>query len=325
MKAIRYNDYGAPDVLRYQEIEKPIPEDKEILIKVKSASVNPLDWHMMRGRPLFMRVSTGLSKPKHNGLGADVSGVVESVGAGVTKFSPGDEVFGDVFETGLGSLAEFAKTREDKLVLKPKELSFDEAAAVPVAAITALQGLRDTGRIQSGQSVLVNGASGGVGSFAVQIAKSFGAQVTGVCSTRNLKLIESIGADHAIDYTKEDFANKEDKYDLIFDAVGNRSVPDLAKALKLNGRCVIAGFTNMSRLMHHIFRGAWESKTSSKWVGLMPTAHMEQKDLEFLADLLAANKVHSVIDRVYPLEKAAEAIEYLETGHARGKVVIQIS
>ncbi len=325
MKAIRYFDYGAPDVLQYQEIEKPIPGDNEVLIKVRSASVNPLDWHMMRGRPLFMRAMTGLSKPKQNGLGADIAGVVEAVGEGVKRFKPGDEVFGDVYETGLGSLAEFAKTKEDKLVTKPKDISFDEMAAVPVAAITALQGLRDTGHIQSGQSVLINGASGGVGNYAVQIAKSFGTNVTGVCSTRNLELVKSIGADHVIDYTQEDFTLQEDKYDLIFDAVGNRSVPDLANALKPNGRCVIAGFTNMSRLIHHVIQGALKSKTSKKWVGLMPTAHMEREDLEFLAKLLASGQVSSVIDRVYPLEKAAEAIAYLETGHARGKVVIQIS
>ena len=325
MKAIRYHNYGAPDVLQLKEIDKPVPDNGEVLVKVKSASVNPLDWHMMRGRPLFMRLTFGLKKPGQNGLGADVSGVVESVGSGVTRFSPGDEVFGDVFNTGLGSLAEYAKTKEDNLVTKPKNISFDDMAAVPVAAITALQGLRDTGKIKSGQSVLINGASGGVGSFAVQIAKSFGAQVTGVCSTRNLELVKSIGADQIIDYTKEDFANQDEKYDLIFDAVGNRSVPDMAKALKPNGKCVIAGFTNMPRLLHHIFRGVWVSKTTNKWVGLMPTAHMEQEDLEFLAELLATGKVRSVIDRVYPLEKAAEAVEYLETGHARGKVVIQIS
>ena len=325
MKAIRYYDYGAPDVLQLQEIDKPVPDNGEVLVKVKSASVNPLDWHMMRGRPLFMRLTFGLKKPGQNGLGADVSGVVESVGSGVTRFSPDDEVFGDVFNTGLGSLAEYAKTKEDNLVAKPKNISFDDMAAVPVAAITALQGLRDTGKIKSGQSVLINGASGGVGSFAVQIAKSFGARVTGVCSTRNLELIQSFGADHAIDYTKNDFASQHEKYDLIFDAVGNRSVPDMAKALKPNGRCVIAGFTKMSRLLHHIFRGAWVSKTTNKWVGLMPTAHMEKEDLEFIAELLATGKVRSVIDRVYPLERAAEAMEYLEAGHARGKVVIQIS
>ncbi len=325
MKAIRYFDYGAPDVLQYQEIEKPIPGDNEVLIKVGSASVNPLDWHMMRGRPLFMRAMTGLSKPKQNGLGADIAGVVEAVGEGVKRYKSGDEVFGDVYQSGLGSLAEYANTKEDNLVLKPKNISFDEMAAVPVAAITALQGLRDTGRIQSGQSVLINGASGGVGTYAVQIAKSFGTNVTGVCSTRNLELVKSIGADHAIDYTQEDFTLQDEKYDLIFDAVGNRSVPDLANALKPKGRCVIAGFTNMPRLIHHVLRGAWISKTSKKWVGLMPTAHMEKEDLEIIAELLATGKVRSVIDRVYPLEKAAEAIAYLETGHARGKVVIQIS
>ncbi len=325
MKAIRYHDYGAPDVLRYQEIESPIPGDNEVLIKVKSASINPLDWHMMRGRPLFMRAMTGISKPKQHGLGADIAGVVEATGKGVTRFKPGDHVFGDVYKLRLGSLAEYACALENCLVLKPENISFEQVAASPVAAITALQGLRDTGKIREGQSVLINGASGGVGSFAVQIAKSYGAQVTGVCSTRNLELVKSIEADQVIDYTKEDFANQDKKYDLIFDAVGNRSVPDIAKALKPNGKCVIAGFTNMPRLMHHIFRGAWVSKTTNKWVGLMPTAHMEQEDLEFLAELLATGKVRSVIDRVYPLEKAAEAVEYLETAHARGKVIIQIS
>jgi len=242
------------------------------------------------------------------------------VGSSVTQFQPGDEVFGCV----TGAFAEYVSTRENNLALKPANLSFEQAAAVPVVAFTALQGLRDTGHIQSGQKVLVNGASGGVGTLAVQLAKSFGAEVTGVCSTRNVDLVRSVGADHVIDYTQEDFTRNGQLYDLIYDAVGNRSVSAYKRALKPQGTCVIAGFTSFPRLFEHIVVGAWMSKTGNRKIGLMGLAKPNQKDLLFVKGLLEAGKVVPVIDRRYPLSETAEAIGYLEQKHARGKVIITV-
>jgi NADPH:quinone reductase-like Zn-dependent oxidoreductase len=325
MKAIVYTEYGSPDVLRLKEVEKPTPKDDEVLVKVHAASANPLDWHFMRGAPFLARLEGGLQKPKHTRLGADVAGQVEAVGRNVTRFKPGDAVFGEIFGSGLGSFAEYVCTREDMLALKPANLSFEEAAATPVVGFTAIQGLRDTGHIQSGQKVLINGASGGVGTFAVQFAKSVGAEVTGVCSTRNLDMVRSIGADHVIDYTKEDFTKNGQRYDLIYDAVGNRSVSDYQRALTPNGRAVVAGFTTLFRLFQHVLLGAWVSKTGSQKVGLMGTAKANQKDLLVIKELLETGKVVPVIDKRYPLSETAEAIRYLETGHARGKVVITVA
>src|SRR5437763_1017313 len=228
MKAIVYTQYGSPDVLQFKEVEKPVPKDSEILVKIHAASANPLDWHLMRASPFFARLAGGLRKPKDPRLGADIAGRVEAIGTNVTQFQPGDEVFG----AWTGSFAEYASVPENRVALKPTKSSFEEAAAVPVAAITALQGLRDKGQIHSGQKVLVNGASGGVGTFAVQIAKSFGTEVTGVCSTRNLDMVRSIGADHVIDYTQEDFTKTGQHYDLIYDAVGNRAISEYQRALK---------------------------------------------------------------------------------------------
>ena len=320
MKAVRFEKYGSPDVLQLKEVEKPAPAENQVLVKVQAASVNPLDWHRMRGTPFLARLDGGLRKPKNPKLGADVAGRVEAVGSNVTQFHPGDEVFG----SGVGSFAEYMCIRENVIALKPANLSFEQAAAVPVVAFTALQGLRDTGHIQPGQTVLVNGASGGVGTFAVQLAKSFGAEVTGVCSTRNLDMVRSIGADHVIDYTREDFTRSGQLYDLIYDAVGNRSVSAYKRALKPQGRCVIAGFTTLSRLFEHIVVGAWVSKTGDRKIGLMRTAEPNQNDLLFVKELLEAGKVVPVIDRCYPLSETAEAIRYLEAGHARGKVVITV-
>ena len=325
MKAIVYTKYGPPDVLQLKEVAKPTPKDNEILIKVFAASVNPLDWHLLRATPFLVRLTEGLLKPKKEILGADVAGRVEEVGKNVKQFQTGDEVLGDIFVDGLGGFAEYVCVPEDAaLVQKPTNLTFEEAAAVPVAAVTALQGLRDKGQIQPGQKVLINGASGGVGTFAVQIAKSFRAEVTGVCSTRNLGMVRSIGANKVIDYTQEDFTQNGQRYDLIVDAVGNRSVSDYKRALSSKGICVIIGYSSPVLLLQHMFQGTWISMTGSKRIGLMGTMKPNKKDLVFMKELLEAGKVKPVIDRRYPLNKVAEAIRYLEEGHARGKVVITL-
>ena len=318
MKAIVYTEYGSPDVLQFKEVAKPMPKANEVLIKIHAASANPADWHLMRAEPFLARFANGLLKPKNTRLGADVAGRVEAVGSKVTQFQLGDEVFGEMHLDVLGTFAEYLCAPEALLALKPAKLTFEQAAAVPLAAFTALQGLRDKGQIQPGQKVLINGASGGVGTFAVQIAKAFGAaEVTGVCSTRNLDLVRSIGADHVIDYSKEDFTQNGQRYDLIFDAVGNRSVTDLRRALTPNGICAVAGFTSLSRLFQVMLLGG-------KQIGLMATANANQKDLLIIKDLLEAGKVVPVIDRTYPLAQTADAIRYLETGRARGKVVITV-
>jgi NADPH:quinone reductase-like Zn-dependent oxidoreductase len=325
MKAIVFTQYGSPDVLQFKDVEKPTPKDNEVLVKIHAASANPADWHTMRASPFFARLVNGFFKPKNPRLGADVAGRIEAVGRTVTLFQVGDEVFGCMPLNELRSFAEYLCAREDELVLKPAKMTFEQAAAVPLASFTALQGLRDTGRIQSGQKVLINGASGGVGTFAVQIAKSFGAEVTGVCSTRNLDMVRSIGADHVIDYTREDFTNNGQHYDLIFCAVGNHSISDYKRALKPHGACAIAGFTNLRRLFEHMILGPIRSKVGDKRVGLMPTMKPNSKDLAFLKELLEADKVKPVIDRCYPLAEVPEAIRYLEEGHAQGKVVITVA
>lgn len=325
MKAIVYTNYGSPDVLQFKDVEKPTPKDNEVLVKVHAASANPADWHTMRATPFLARLVNGFFKPKNPRLGADVAGRVEAIGSAITQFHVGDEVFACLSLNAMSSFAEYACVREEALVLKPANLTFEQAAAVPLAALTALQGLRDTGQIQTGQKVLVNGASGGVGTFAVQIAKSFGAQVTGVCSTGNLDLVRSIGADRVIDYTREDFTNNEQHYDLIYCAVGNRSIADYQRALKPQGVCVIAGFTNLPRLFEHMIIAPRRSKAGGQRVGLMPTMKPNQTDLAFLKARLESGKVVPVIDRCYPLSETAEAIRYLETGHAKGKVVITVA
>ncbi|MDQ3005772.1 MAG: NAD(P)-dependent alcohol dehydrogenase [Chloroflexota bacterium] len=320
MKAILFPKYGSPDVLQFADVEKPTPDENQVLVKVIAASANPLDWHRMRGKPFLVRMGEGLRKPKNQKLGADLAGLVEMVGKNVKEFEPGDEVFG----VGSGGFAEYALAGKSKLATKPANLSFEAAAAVPVAAFTALQGLRDTGQIQAGQKVLVNGASGGVGHFAVQIAKSYGAEVTGVCSTPKLGMVRSIGADHVVDYTGEDFTRNGQHYDLIYDAVGNRSVSAYLRALSSQGKCVIAGFTSLPRLFEYMILGRLMSKTAGKQIigqGLASTAH---ENLLVIKEMLETGKVVPVIDKCYPLSETAEAIRYLETGHARGKVIVVV-
>lgn len=324
MKAIVFTEYGSPDVLQFKDIEKPIPSEHEVLVKVHATSANPLDWHLMRGEPFLARLENGLQKPKNTALGADFAGIVEAVGKNITEFQLGDAVFGEVFQTGLGAFAEYVIVPKNALVLKPENISFETVAGVPIAALTALQGLRNKGQIQSGQKVLINGASGGVGTFAVQIAKALGTEVTGVCSTRNMEMVYSIGADHVIDYTEVDFTKNGQQYDLIFDAVGNRSVSDLERALKAKGICAIAGFTSLSLLFQHMIKGAWVSRFGNRKIGLMETVSTNKDDLLFLAELIKVGKIIPVIDKCYLLEKTAEAIRYLETGRAKGKVIITV-
>jgi NADPH:quinone reductase-like Zn-dependent oxidoreductase len=318
VKAIVYRGYGSPDVLKCEEIEKPTPKDNEVLIKVRAASANPMDWHLMRGTPYFVRIMAGLRKPKIARLGVDVSGQVEAVGRNVTQFKPGDEVFG----VCRGAFAEYVCAIENKLALKPANITFEDAAAAPVAAISALQGLRDKGRIQPGQKVLVDGASGGVGTFAVQIAKSFGAEVTAVCSTRNVDTARSIGADHVIDYKREDFTQSGQRYDLILAANAYHSIFDYRRALSQDGIYVMAG-GGMAQVFQAMLLGPLLSLIGSKKMCFF-IAKLNQKDLVFLSELLEAGKVVPVIDRRYPLCDVAEAIRYLEQGHAQGKVVITV-
>jgi NADPH:quinone reductase-like Zn-dependent oxidoreductase len=325
MRAIVYTDYGPPDVLSVREIKKPVPNDDQVLVKVRAASINPLDWHTLEGTPYIIRLmGVGLRKPKSPRLGADLAGQVEAVGKNVTQFKPGDEVFG----TGGGTFAEYARTRETKLVLKPADLTFEQGAAVGVAAITALQGLRDKGKIQPGQKVLINGASGGVGTFAVQIAKSFGAEVTGVCSTKNLDLVRSLGADHVIDYTKEDFTKGAERYDLILDNVGNQPLSGFTRALKPKGTCVLVGGggPNDGRWIGAVWRPVmaflYRPFVEQKLVFFV--AEIRKDDLTILADLMQSGKVKPVIDKTYPLDQVPEAMKYLEQGHARGKVIITV-
>ena len=323
MKAIVYTKYGPPEVLELKDVKKPVPKDKDVLVKVHSASANPADWHLIRGKPLFARLSFGLFKPRNQIPGIDVAGEVEAVGNKVTSLRPGDEVFGG---TGWGGgFAEYVCTSEEGLVRKPANITFEEAAAVNVAGLTALQGLRHHGTILPGQMVLINGASGGVGTFAVQIAKSMGAEVTAVCSSRNRELVRSIGADHVIDYSREDFTRNDRKFDFIFDAVGNRTVTEYKRALSKRGICVIAGFTTVGRMFNQMLQGPLHSSSGGKWIGMMGTAHTNKKDLNILKELLETGAIKPVIDRIYMVDKTAEAIRYLEEGHARGKVVIQVT
>lgn len=323
MKAVVYTQYGPPDVLQFKEVEKPTPKDDEVLIAVQAASANAADWHLLRGDPFLVRLMAGPLKPKNTILGADIAGRVEAVGKNVKQFQPGDEVFGDISECGWGGFAEYVCARENALVLKPASMTFEEAAAVPLAALTALQGLRDKGQIQPGQKVLINGASGGVGTFAVQIAKSFGAEVTGVCSTRNLDMVRSIGADHVIDYTQEDFTQNGQRYDLIMATNGYHSISDYARALSPKGIYVMTGGSG-AQMFQAMLLGPWISMTGNKKMGNL-LMKPNNRDLVFLKELLEAGKIAPVIDRRYPLSEVAEAIRYLEEGHARGKVVITVT
>jgi NADPH:quinone reductase-like Zn-dependent oxidoreductase len=320
MKAILYTKYGSPDVVQFKDVEKPAPGDDEVLIKIHAASVNAYDWHFLTADIFLIRfMGGGLLKPVNTRIGADVAGRVEAVGKNVTQFKPGDEVYGDI---GHGSFAEYACAPESKLALKPVNLSFEQAAAVPMAALTALQGLRDEGHIQPGQKVLINGASGGVGTFAVQIARSFGAEVTAVTSTRNLEQARSIGADHVIDYTKEDFTRNGQQYDLIFAANGYHPLSAYKRALTPRGIYIMAG-GSFAQIFQAMLMGSRMSETGGRKMGGV-SAKIDQKDLGILKNMIEAGKVTPVIDKQYPLSEAAEALRYLGAGHARGKVVIVV-
>ena len=314
MKAFIYERYGPPETLRMVEVDKPVPNSGEVLVKVLAASVNAADWHVLRGKPLFSRATLGWLRPRHQILGVDVAGQVEAVGRGVARFQPGDEVYANLLDHGYGGFAEYASVPVGVMALKPASLSFEEAAAVPMAATTALQGLGHHGALQPGQRVLINGATGGVGSFAVQLAKAAGAEVTAVTSTRNLELVRSLGADHVIDYTSTDFARGGRRYDLILDTVGNRSVPDLRRALAEGGKAAVTGFTSVAEAAGVSLRGGKDVAQVQ--------AHVSTKDLELLSELIEAGKVRPVIDRRYRFADLPAAIAYLEQGHARAKVVV---
>ena len=323
MKAIVYNQYGPPEVLQLIEMEKPIPKDDQVLVKVYAASVNAAEWHLLTADIFLVRLMTGgLLKPKNTRLGSDVAGRVEAVGGNVTQFRPGDEVFGDIASSSSGSFAEYAVVAEMALALKPANLSFEQAAAVPLAGITALQGLRDQGHIQSGQKVLINGASGGVGTFAVQIAKVFGAEVTAVTSTGKLDQALSLGADHVIDYTKDDFTQNGQQYDLILAVNGYHPLSAYQRALAPQGIYVMAGGTP-AQIFQALLLGPLKSKSGGKKITSL-TAHANQKDLVILKELLEGGKIVPAIDRTYPLSETAEALRYLGAGHARGKIVITV-
>ena len=316
MKAFLWERYGPPETLRLAEVERPVPNANEVLVKVLGISVNPADWHSMRGKPLFSRATFGLLRPKHPVLGGDFAGQVEAVGDGVAQFQPGDEVYGNLLDHGHGGFAEHVSAPVDAISLKPASLSFEEAAAVPIAGVTALQGLRHHGEIEPGQKVLINGASGGVGTFAVQIAKSYESEVTGVTSTGNIDLVRSLGADHVVDYTTTDFTRTGLSYDLILDTIGNRSVRDLRRALGEGGKAAVTGFTTVAKLISVSLRVGKDVA--------MVSAHVVPTDLELLSGLIELGKVRPQIDRRYPFTEIPAAIAYLEQGHARGKVVVAL-
>jgi NADPH:quinone reductase-like Zn-dependent oxidoreductase len=324
MKAIVYHCYGPPEVLEFREIEKPAPALDQVLIQVRSASVNPYDWHFLRGTPSFIRLFTGLRRPKSPRLGADVAGIVEAVGSKVTRFKPGDSVFG----TCHGAFAEFACATEKTLALKPESLTFEQAASLPIAGLTALQGLRDCARIKPGQTVLINGAAGGVGTFAVQIAKHYGAFVTGICSTRNIDLLRSVGADTIIDYTRDDFTQSRQKYDILFDLVGNRSLSEMRRVLHARGTFVGCGGGGPDKhsaelLASMLGRAALSPFVSQRLTGVL--AKGNPQDLEQLAELTQSGQIKCVVDRNFSLADAAQAIRYVEQCHSRGKVTLTIA
>ncbi len=326
MKAIVYCDYGLGN-LKLENVEKPVPNDDQILIRVRATSVNPYDWHFIEGTPKIMRLGVGLRKPKDTRLGVDYAGTVEAVGKNVTQFKPGDEVFGG----RGGAFAEYVCVRQDRLVAtKPANITFDQAGSADIAGVTALQAVRDKGKVQSGQKVLINGASGGVGTFAVQIATSYGADVTGVCSTRNVDLVRSLGADHVIDYTKEDFTKGDQRYDVILDNVANHSISEYRRVLTPKGKYIMIGggsgakdWQGLFGMMTRPFKAMLLKPFVSQEMGMMLT-DPKQNDLVVLADLMQSGKVKPVIDRTYTLEQLPDAVRYVEEGHARGKVVITV-
>jgi len=323
MKAIVYRCYGGPEVLKLDRIAKPIPTDNQVLVKVQAASVNPLDWHFMRGKPYVMRPGSGIGAPTSFSMGSDFAGTIEAVGKNVKRFKPGDEVYGD----GDGAFAEYLTVSENGAVaLKPTNMNMEQAAAAPIAGITALQALRDKGRIQPGQKVLINGASGGVGTFAVQIAKAYGAEVTGVCSGRNAEMVRSIGADRVIDYTKEDFTTGSERYDLIIDNVGNRSLAEYRHVLNRNGSLVIVGGPSNNSFLGPL-TGLLKAALTSPFVHqkmIFMLAQANKDDLAVLREMMQTGSLTPVIDKRYQLSETAQAISYLEQGHARGKVIVDL-
>jgi NADPH:quinone reductase-like Zn-dependent oxidoreductase len=323
MKAIRFCEYGSPDVLKFEDVEKPMPKDDELLVRVRAASLNFIDAGLVRG-PWVLRLLAGLRKPEFTGFGQDFAGVVEAVGKNVTEFKPGDEVFGG----RRGSVAQYVCVRKDRVALKPANITFEQAGAVKHAGLTALQGLR-TGKIHPGQKVLINGASGGVGTFALQIAKAFDTEVTAVCSTRNVEMARTLGADHVIDYTKEDFTKREERYDLLFDNVNNHSMAERRRILNPDGICVLAGIGSagptqeqLGRIVRGLGAGLWSRFTDHKFAQY--TTRMDQADLKFLSDLMAQGKVTPFVEKTYPMTETAEALRYFDQGHARGKIVIAV-
>ena len=317
MKAFVYEKYGPPETLRMAEVDTPAPGAGEVLVKVLAVSVNAADWHVLRGKPLFYRATLGLLRPKHKILGGDIAGQVEAVGSGVTQFQPGDQVYANLLEHGYGGFAEYVSVPAAVVSPKPPGLSFEEAAAVPMAATTALQGLGRHGDLQAGQKVLINGATGGVGTFAVQLAKAYGAEVTAVTSTPNIDLVRSLGADHVVDYTTTDVVGDGRRYDLVLDTVGNRSVPELRRMLAAGGKAAVTGFTSVRRLLGVSLRGGKDIAQVQ--------AHVHSGDLERLSALIEAGKVRPRIDRRYQFADLPAAIAYVEQGHARAKVVVAMT
>jgi len=324
MKAIIKTKYGSPDVLELCDVDIPVPNENQVLIKVFAASVNALDWRLMRGTPLPMRFATGLFKPKNKIPGADVSGRIEKIGSKVRDFKIGDEVFGDISQSDFGAFAEYVCATEEELAKKPKNLTFEDVASVPVAAVTALQGIRNHGKILAGQKVLINGASGGVGSFAVQIAKSYGAEITAVCSTNNVKMAAINGADHVIDYKNEDFTKSGKLYDLIIAVNGYHSISEYKKVLTSKGTYVMIG-GSMRQIFQAELLGSLRSERGGKKLLSMGSAKSNKDDLLLLKDLLGQGKLKPYIEKEYKLEEVPEAIRYLEDGHAKGKLIINVN
>jgi NADPH:quinone reductase-like Zn-dependent oxidoreductase len=323
MKAMTCRKYGGPDVLRLEEIERPEPGSNELRVRVKASSVNAVDWHFLRGKPVLVRLQYGLLRPKNTILGYDFAGTVEAVGGGVTRFQPGDDVFGGTEGFGLGGFAEYACIPEDGFVArKPGNVTFEQAAAVPGAAVAALIGLRERGGVRSGQTVLVNGASGGVGTFAVQIAKAFGARVTGVCSTRNVEMVRRLGAGHVVDYTRDDFTRTGETYDLLLDNVGNRRVADMLRTVRPGGTVVIVGFTNMRLMLQQSIRGPGAAKARDVTWSKPASEEPGPEHADTLAELLETGRVVPEIEATYPLNELPAAMRRFETEHARSKIVI---
>ena len=323
MKTVIYNRYGSSKVLNLVEMEKPKPAKGEVLVRIMTSSVNPLEWRSMRANPFLMRIETGVFRPRNNRLGADLAGMVESIGEDVENLKVGDRVFGEIYHHGFCAYSEYAAVPENALVKMPPGISFEQAASIPVAGVTAVQCLRDQGKIKSGQDVLINGASGGVGTFAVQMAKYFGANVTGVCSTRNVEMVRSLGADKVVDYTEDDFTDTDQDYDLILDNVGNRRLKDMQSILKVGGTYLFNGFS--IPMVWQLFSGGMSrAKKEGKVMTMAEETSPSMEDLELLIDLMNQGKINAVIDRTYPLSDISDAVAYVETKHARAKVIISM-